>query len=184
MSNGRLREQAGWKPAWDTSIRGWAVNFIRKNIWRCDGIHDFDDLLQDAYLTFMKVVNSYPRVVEPKHFMALYKTAMANEMTDRSRYKRKKDEVNVVTDVDAVELCLGRIGESTNEGYLRALVSELPEEISLALAVFADEDKLKELRSPAKKGCRENLNTKIKRVAGITAPTDILLQFKTLLGEA
>jgi hypothetical protein len=183
----RKREQAGWRPVWDSGVKGWASKFIQKNKWRCDGVHDYDDLMQDAYLTFMKVVAAYPRVVEPKHFMALYKTAMTHEMTDRSRYKRRKDEVTIDVEVD--EYALNLIGDLPNQGYLNALLSELPPELKQMLSAFTDDEVLAKLQAEKRTPRRpyrvkENLNRQIKRLVGIDNNTDLLKQLRAHLKEA
>jgi DNA-directed RNA polymerase specialized sigma24 family protein len=187
----RQLDQA-WQPAWDDTFRGWAINFIKANSWRCEAINDFEDLLQDAYLTFRRVKASYPRVTESKHFMALYKIAMRNEMFDRARYKKTKFETEISVDAEAFQVLSERIGEHGNQGYLLALLSELPYEVKLLLAAFNDNKKLELLRKNSKRSQlaklagipeeRKNLNTKMCRILGLPAGTDLVGPLKSALG--
>ena len=170
-----------WSPSWEGPIEGWAVNFIKNNKWRCDRLHDQDDLLQDAYLTYMKLVETYPRVIEPKHFMALFKAAMWNAMHDRARYKRRKRLVHEDTPKDVSEFCEGRIGELTNYGYINVLLAEAPEELHMALALL--EGSPEKLRGKVnEQGQRENLNMKLRRILGL-GDVDVIGTLRALLTQ-
>lgn len=158
------RPKLAWTPVWEGIVKQWSMKFIHKNKWRCDHTSDFEDLLQDAFLTFMKLCKKYPRVIEPANFMSLYKTAIANQMHDRSRYMRRKRESHMETSVDVSELYTGRIGEVSNEGYLNALISEAPDELRAALSIIAtNPEALKNRRGYQ----RENLNMKLRRLLGL-----------------
>lgn len=182
----RRREHVLWQPVWEGPIQGWAIKFIQQNKWRVDRLHEFDDLLQDAYLTFLKIEAKYPRVIEAPHFMALFKTAMQNELWDKARYKQHKSALISELDLDAAEYGAGRIGDLTNSGYLNALLAEAPEELKLALAAFDDEELLKIMRSKPVRGTkpkyRENLNMKLSRMIGFRRVRyDFASTFKALL---
>lgn len=164
----RIREELGWTPVWEGEIHGWARKYIRKNLWRVDSIHSAEDLEQEAYLTFLRVKAAYPRVVEPRHFMALFKTAMANEMTDRARYRQKRLEAIINLEGDVAEVLTDRIGEYTNEGYLNIALSELPDDTKRVLAVFNDPEKLKRLR-------QKTPRTHIQKLAGLPAKRETIL---------
>lgn len=172
-----MRATLNWSPQWEGATRNWALGFIKKNRWRCDRINGFDDLLQDAYLTYLKIEQKYPRVMGQAHFMTLYRTAVRNEMHDRARYMRRKREQHQDTSVDAAEI-IGRIGEVTNEGYITLLIEQAPEELRLALVCIG--------QNPAalhhQNGHRENLNMKLRRVLGYDSSIDLIGGLRTLLG--
>jgi hypothetical protein len=166
----RVREEAGWTPVWEGAIRGYARNYIKKHQWRIDEIHSFSDLMQDAYLVFLRVRNAYPRVVDPPNFMSLFKVALMNEITDKARYRSEKNKAIQPIDRDVSEITSHLIGEYSNEGNLRILLNELPEEVKLILGVFNDPQKLKELRRKiprSKSPVRETIIMKLCRVAGV-----------------
>lgn len=178
------REITGWQPEWNSAFCGWATNFIRKNKWRCDSAIDFEDLLQDAYLTFRRVKASYPRVTEPKHFMALFKTAMRNEMFDRARYRQEKQSAILEMDSEAFDYLSERIEGESNAGPLLALLDELPSEAKLVLAELHNDEtlvKLREKRPQSKLAVkaglpkkRENLNDKLCRILNIPKKLDVV----------
>ena len=185
----RVRATLAWSPRWEGpdyrvanpppeyATKQWALGFIKKNLWRCDHIHDFYDLLQDAYLTFLKIATKYPRVMGQAHFMTLYRAAVSNEMHDRARYVRRKREQHLDTSVDAGDLCVGRISELSNEGYLRTLIEQAPEELKLALLCIGQNPKALHRVN----GHRENLNMKLRRVLGYDSTVDIIGGIRRLL---
>jgi hypothetical protein len=69
-------------PQWEGPIQGYATNYITRHQWRMGILYGPDDLLQEAWDVFRKVEAAYPTVVEPRHFMALYKTALRNHFTN------------------------------------------------------------------------------------------------------
>lgn len=133
------RERICWSPVWSKEYQIWSKFFILENKWRCDSLNGFDDLMQEAYLTFKYVADSYPRVIDDKQLMALYKRAMVNKMHDRScRKRRRKDTVEDAIPTDVYTVFSGRMGEVTNSGYLAALLDEAPEELKVTLALLAN----------------------------------------------
>lgn len=164
MAQERVRAKLIWSPEWDGIIKGAAINFIRENKWRCDPIHSRDDLEQDAYIIFLKICDRYPLVVEAKHFMSLFKSALRNWMHDHARYTKRKRVVHAETIKDVSELYLERIGEVTNNGYLGALLAEAPDELKAALKILEENPKSLWRNSL---GPRENLNMRLRRVLGL-----------------
>lgn len=163
-----------WRPEWTKEFEGYTVKYIKENIWRCDHIHTFDDLLQDAKLLFIKICYSYPRVIEPENFMALYKSALRNDICDKSRYKRRKEALEVHLDDDvSVDAIAGRIGEMNNNGYLNALLLELPDELhSVLLAMAQQDEKLEPRKVRTKLRRKENLSKRLARVLRLQTTTD------------
>lgn len=184
------RQKPGWSPEWDDTFRGYAINFIRENKWRCESFHtesfqEFEDHLQDAFLTFKRVRAAYPRVTEPKHFMSLFQTALRNEMIDKARHKKHQREFIIEVDDVGFQQLADRAGTYSNEGYLLALLAGLPPETRLALQALADEKKLalvrrKHVRSrlAAKLGLpkdhEDDLNAAICRALRLPRGTDLL----------
>lgn len=159
-----------WKPSWEPEIRGWTLNYIRENKWRYEHINDVEDLVQDAYLVFLKVTDSYPRVVEAPHFMAIYKTSIHNAFTDKSREYRRKLAL-IDESVDA--------SDYTGEMYvepidmtspLRTLLHNGPEELKLFINFLSDDKNLEQLRAPqreAKGQPRLTFDQRISKLLGI-----------------
>lgn len=179
----RQRERIIWSPVWSDEYKNWSSFFNRKNKWRCNRILDEDDLLQEAYLVFHNIKASYPRVVEPKLFMGLFKRAMINKMHDRScSVRRRKDTVEAPVSLDVYEFFAGRIGETTNSGYLAAILNEAPEELKLVLAMLAKGDFAS--MPPKRRGRfeeRKNLSMRICETLGLPSDYDPLAELKRLL---
>lgn len=170
----RTRVRLCWTPIWEGSVKGWAIKFIHTNKWRCDKIHEFDDLLQDAYLTFVKISEKYPRVSQPQHFMALFKSAVWNQMHDRARYMRRKRLIHEETNDDPMDL-LG--GTDHNAGPLLLSLAEAPEELRQAIILMETEPDL--IRG--EHTIRENLNGKLRRILGLEEQFDFTAMLKNLL---
>ena len=176
----RARAALCWEPKWNDTPRQWAAKFIRRNQWRCDRIYEFDDLMQEAYLIFLKITQKYPRVIEPHHFMGLYKMAVANWFHDRAAYMQRKNTQHVDLAVDPMELCLGQTGELRHAGELAILLSEAPHELRLALSLLTDNPAaLKASHKP--KELRENLNMKLRRILGLSENFDLKAALTELL---
>jgi hypothetical protein len=175
----RHRVKLNFTPQWAPVIHNWAAKFIRENQWRADSIHGFDDLMQDAYLLFVKVSERYPRVMDPKHFMALYKTTLRNSMHDHARYMQRKRVLHDDTAEDVSDLYADRVGELTNGGYISVLLSKAPLDLRRALDVLCKEPHC--LGENRTKRHRENLNMQIRRVLGSDIQFDTAL--KSLLTQ-
>lgn len=174
----RERARLAWVPAWEGKTLAWTKKFITANKWRCDHIHTFDDLLQDYWIIFNKISERYPRVVDEKHFMALYVRAVTNQMHDRSLYTKRKREIHQETSEDVSDLYTGRIGELTNAGYASLLLNEAPEELKIALRLIEHHPRVLRRKSPRGTG-RENMNMRLRRILGVDF--DFVGTMKTLL---
>jgi len=161
-----------WKPKWEPEIKGWAFKYIQKNKWRYEHINDIDDLMQDAYLVFLKVADAYPRVVDAPHFMSLYKTSLRNMLTDKAReYERKLGLIDENTAFDPLEPESFRdLGSDMNEGPVFALLRNGPPELRMFLDLINDDEKLSELRKPQRTRRGEprlNFDQRISKLLGI-----------------
>ena len=175
----RARSVVVWEPCWEGTVRQWSAKFIRTNQWRCDKIYEFDDLMQEAYLIFLRISEKYPRIIAPNHFMGLYKVALSNWFNDRASYMKRHGQA-VDVGVDPMELCLGQTGELRHAGYLNILLEEAPQELRLALALLAENPealRTEELHT----GQRENLNMKLRRILGLSAAFDLKALLTDLL---
>lgn len=71
-----------WTPRWESPFSTFAAKYAETNVWRTYPFMDLADLLQEAYVVFLETRERYPRAVEPKHFMALYKLLMRSRFSD------------------------------------------------------------------------------------------------------
>ena len=172
------REQIAWSPKWGPDYVKWTSSFLKANKWRVDPVNDLQDLMQDAYLVFVKICQSYPRVINPKHFFNLYKRAMINKMHDKSCARTRRRKVEVTLPEDVTDFFVGRIGEAGNAGYVVALLQELPEEMQAVIQYMTtNQEKPHRVRN----GPRENLSRRICREMGLPTDRDPVKELKSLL---
>ena len=174
----RWRAQIAWSPQWGPDYIKWTSKFLKKNKWRVDAIHEFSDLMQDSFLVFVRICQTYPRVTDPKHFFSLYKRAMINKMHDRSCARTRHRKVEVVLPEDVADFFIGRIGEAGNAGYATALLNELPEEMQAVIHhLTSNQERPRRVRGAP----RENLSRKICREMDLPEDRDPVKELKELL---
>jgi hypothetical protein len=174
----RTRATPAWSPTWQGPVQQWSAKFIKNNKWRCDRIYDFEDLMQEAHLIFLRISDKYPRIIDPRHFMGLYKVALSNWFNDRASYMQRHGQA-VDLGIDPMELCMGHIEEG-HAGLLSILLEEAPQELRLALALLAENPEALRTETPTA-GQRENLNMKLRRILGLSAAFDLKALLTDLL---
>lgn len=83
------RNRLEFFPKFDGPIKGWAINYINKQLWRMDSYIEFDDLLQDAFEYFLQVKKKYPDVDNPRHFMSLFQSCLRNHFHDLAKQRQR-----------------------------------------------------------------------------------------------
>lgn len=159
----KRKAKLDWEPRWEPEISGWAFHEVCRVRNKDDVLNSVDDLMQDAYCLYLKLVEHYPRVTEPRHFMALYKTSFRNMYWTKLRvFKTEFDHLDRDFDWEQGTLVDSDISE------LSCLINNGPPELKLFLSVFQDPEKLEKLREKTKEGERKlNLNEKISKILGI-----------------
>lgn len=129
-------------PEFKGPVEGYAVNSARQNVWRVRRLYDIDDLKQEAYEVFLRVASRYQDLEGPAHFMALFKTAWNNHITDLARKDTASRIIVQETHDDCyafetnVAIPQNSIGDTDNDGYLATVLREAPREISMVLNLF------------------------------------------------
>lgn len=100
MIKKKTAKRIPYVPRWAGPIEGHAVNVIKSFFPRLCAEHEFCDLLQEAYIIFMKCKNAYGGKVDNRAwFMALFSRSLTNRMIgllDRSgRYIFIEDEPEI-----------------------------------------------------------------------------------------
>ena len=164
-------------------VEGWTVNFCQANLWRVQRSMEFDDLMQEAYLVFLKCSNAYPDVV-PKHFMSLYMTAwnrrfinLALEATSHKKQVSLSDLEKPTDEGDGISHEM--VGELNNDGHLSVLLRQAPKEVLLVLNLFLNAPtELLELAlsnwNGGDKRCITGGSTKICKMLGLPEDLDVL----------
>jgi len=137
--------EAKFIPAFKGPIEGYVVNFLARNLWRISSTHEHGDAMSEAYIVFMRCVSAYPMITEGKHFMALFKTAWANEFNDLST-KASTAKIaqsfsalaRVDEDGDEVGLNIDAVGSLDNDAILKMKVAQAPADVRLVLDLFTN----------------------------------------------
>lgn len=161
-------------PAWDPDIKKWTAAFSHRNFWKCkDYSLSREDLVQEGWLVYNRVLAKYSHITNPGHFFSLYRTSFEREFFD---FMEKGDQLRSIVDT-TVDLYLGEQFSDCGENAAFArLLAEGPEELRLVLSMFNDPILLAELRKPyrEKRGqVRESLNQRMCRLLDI-ARVDLL----------
>lgn len=154
----------------DQGARGWVIKTSRENYWRVSSYMEFDDLLQEAAMVWQRVYNKYQGVREPKHLMALFKTAFTNQIHDLS----KKNTALPTTECDlgtALDVLLD-VPDHDQDADLSLIIAQLPGAIQRAILKIADPSHGHPFRERLD-GTRETSGERITRLAGLDRGRDI-----------
>ena len=157
----------------DKTAEKWLTSYAYKNLWRVTGLsYDLDDLIQDGQMCAAKIKQRYPKVTEPRHFMALLQITFCNHVTNlakaRSRYRNMRDILAVDAALPDAEVC--------SDAALLTLCAEAPEQIGRAIRglVQADGKQLRARYRVRSNGTRETVNERLCRLAGIELQPGLL----------
>jgi hypothetical protein len=100
MQRKRLRLQFDFTPRFEGEIQGWAMNHIKRSLWRTAREHGQDDLMQDAWFYFDRARDFYPYIITPQHFMAIFKRCFTNHIHALANKKTGRREVSLQIDVE------------------------------------------------------------------------------------
>lgn len=121
------RPKVKFVPTWTGPIEGRAVNVVRSFYGQFAEHHEFDDLMQEAFLVYWRCRKAYiGKVDNPKWFMALFQTALRGHLINllgrRPRYSLGGDEESDLLVED-------------NSSYLLTTLQQLPAEMLRALEI-------------------------------------------------
>ncbi len=68
-------------PQWTDEVLGYATKYLARHAWRVKPQMELDDMLQEAYILFMRLVERYD-FATPSHFMAMWKRCLHNEVNN------------------------------------------------------------------------------------------------------
>ena len=116
-------------PRWPGPIEGHAVNTAKHFYGALHPWHEFDDLLQEAYIVFMRCKRAYGSTVDnPAWFMSLFSNSLRNRFLNMIKHGPR---YNFIEDTN-----LTSPNAETNEdadGYLNLLLKELPPVLSMMI---------------------------------------------------
>jgi DNA-directed RNA polymerase specialized sigma24 family protein len=83
-----------YNPEFGDTIFAYAKKYLLKNAWRTSPMYELDDLLQEAFLLFAKLVDRY-KFETPEHFMAMWKRTLHNLVINIARERTRKPYVSL-----------------------------------------------------------------------------------------
>jgi hypothetical protein len=119
-------------------IEGYVVNYIKRHGWKVESTQTRDDLLQEAYLVYMKIGRKYPDLKDPPHFMALFKTAWSRRFTELANEDTASRVLTqlVTRNEEGEEAVLDPVGDADNDGALAVMIRQAPREVTAVLNLF------------------------------------------------
>jgi hypothetical protein len=120
-------------------VEGYVVNYVTRNGWKVASSQTRDDLMQDAYIVYARVIAKYPAVSDAPHLMSLFKTAWHRHFLDLAKADTQARAVLaplVSRDEDGREVDLDPVGATDNDGCLAVMVRQAPREVGAVLNLF------------------------------------------------
>lgn len=161
----------------DHGARAWMFRHAQKNHWRVAAWYDLDDLIQDGYLHWRRVVQHYPDVVDRPHIMSLFKITYINHIHDLAKRRDRLPEVRLLdtaapgTTLTESDLWDRILVDEQELSEFDVLISQAPDPIRKVLALLTSEDGCRRLRSQYRRlrgGIRETKNERLARLTGLS----------------
>ena len=113
-------------PRWVGPVQGHAINVARRFYPRLAAHHEFDDLLQESYIVFLRCKRRYGgKIDNAAWFMSLFRTALHNQFL---RLISQLPGYNLIEDYGGHSIP-EPVGELESSAYLLHLFTQLPIEI-------------------------------------------------------
>lgn len=125
-----------YRPSWHGSIENYAAKYVRRFAWKLQPSYDVQDGMQEAYIVFLRLQQKYHGIDTPQHFMALYKTALSNRVTDLAAEVTKHRLQSLTQDDECDEPVVEAVGATDNDGALRVAIEQAPNDVKLVLALM------------------------------------------------
>lgn len=153
----------------DQGVRGFIFNQARENLWRVASFYELDDLVQDGFMCWVRIVRRYPDVRTTKRRMPLFKTAFINHIHNLARTKSRRVEL-----VNAASLEIGAFeamceqADASADPDIGFIITQLPQAILAVVLRMIDGTE------PYRRhidGTRETSNERYCRIAGLPPTT-------------
>lgn len=126
-------------PPFEGTLEGFTKKYLNSHGWRLQSAFEFDDLMQEAYIVYLKCKRAYEgKIDNAAWFMGLYKSSLARRVHDLSK------ETTVINELVPLEQSVNgddfnlldvlSLVQSETDGYMEILKRQMPEELR---AVFS-----------------------------------------------
>lgn len=174
----------------DSGAQKWMIRYARKNYWRVSKWYEFEDLIQDGYMTFYKCRTRYPNIKDAPHVMAMFKIMFVNHVTSLSNRVSKVPEIHAqdlsrtASEQTIWDILLPAADEM---GTLYTLLKQAPDDLRDLFGVLFSDAGIATLRKPsrASDGTRETNNARLCRLVGKDPrSTDLAGRLRSYLAAA
>lgn len=122
---------------WEGSVEGYTKNQAIKLLNQYNYKQfEVSDLVNEGYIVYQRILDKYPSITEPKHLMALYKTALKNRFWELSHFIKTEYEYIVNKDNYDVDRIFEIPGEL--DTMFRTVLSTAPKEVKDFLNLVID----------------------------------------------
>jgi len=167
----------------DRVARGWIHNYARKNYWRVASWVEFEDLIQDANMLYVEVVQiRLPPDAQQEHIMSYFQTCFRNHITDLANRRTRSNETAMSEMFPATEegnsALEDLLGAEMEQASFMTLLAQAPAEVKAVLNLLMTDAGLVKLRSDYERpnGVRETTNERLCRLAGYDSTQVNLVQ--------
>lgn len=166
------------KFSWAGTFELYATKFAHRHVWRVSRTHDVEDIVSEAYLVFLNIIDKYPAIDNERHLMGMFKRGLAWRMHDLATHHTRTSSslsdssyegMNDYTQ-DAESSFAGE-----DEIHAAALLSDVPKGLEAVVAAIAPEGPRgaivpldRTVRGRPRTSRRETTNTMLCRVAGVS----------------
>ena len=163
-----------YEPEWTDEILGYTMKYLARHEWRVRPNMLVDDMLQEAYILFMRLVERYD-FETPSHFMAMWKRSLHNEVWawahERSRLREERVSEKVLNNIpEHHNTTAWESHELQASGYVRQLIQ-------------ATRTRLRRPRRRRSDGTRLTTNEYLCRFAGISTKVPLRRLFEMWLSD-
>lgn len=159
-------------------FKNWIFAYSRKNYWKVAGLIDFDDLIQEGYVSYLYCKELYGDI-DPPHLMYMLKLRFSQFVIDTAKKRTGLAEVHPLDNVrDGLteENIWDRLLKVNEMQSISLLLSEAPPLVRRVLALFVNDETLAELQksySRENNQRKETTNERLCRLIGIDYDPDI-----------
>lgn len=142
------------------AVEGFVVNFLKKNFWRVQRTHDYEDAMQEAALTFHEIFARYQEKVDNDAWMmSLFKTSWTNRFNDLAQADYGARSIPPLSDLTDDDTSLLNSMVVEDPTHMASLIREAPEAVRLVLSLLYNAPK--ELMEQAATAWVEQGHTKV-----------------------
>jgi DNA-directed RNA polymerase specialized sigma24 family protein len=169
----------------DKSAQRWMFKYAHKNYWRVASWYELDDLVQEGYMCWWRVIRHYPDATDVPHVMRLFQRTFSNRIHDLSKKRTAQLDLPIadcVSSEEAEATFIERNDVSVSDLHGLAHAATTVRNAICALVEQADK-----LRAPTRRysdGKRQTTNEKLCSLTGCDpSMIDLVAEIKHCLGE-